>query len=169
MSKSTLPVWDEPEFRYAEFRADGDAMTGVVVRYGDEANLGEFREQFAPGSLRWDDVIVNLMHRRDNPVARTGAGLTLTETGGALEARVEPPESEYGKLALDLVRGRLLRGFSMEFRAVKEDWRGDLRVIREARLLGIGIVDRPAYSESEIAVRAAVNRPQPKPRRRRAL
>ena len=144
----------EAERRFAEFRVEGEGViAGTAIRYGDLARVGSFAERFEPGALRFDDVIVNLMHRREAPVARTGAGLTLTDGQGALEARISLPDTTYGREARELVEARILRGMSIEFRASQERWEDKTRIIESATLTGIGLVDRPAYPDSVIAQR----------------
>ena len=145
----------KPERRFVLFRADGDALTGVVVRYGDTAAFGEWRERFEPGALSYDDVIVNLQHDRAKPVARLGAGLMLSDSPERMEARIEPPDTSYGREARELVTAGILRGLSMEFLAREERMEGKTRIVSRADLVGIGIVDRPAYAESAIAARFA--------------
>ena len=151
---------DRMERRYVEFRAFAGVIEGVVMRYGAEARIGDFTERFEPGALRYSDVIVNIMHKRGEPVARTGAGLTLTD-GAELRARIEPPATAYGKRAQELIEAGILRGMSVEFVAQEERWEGSARIIERAELTGIGLVDRPAYPESTVAQRMAINRPMP--------
>ena len=141
------------ERRFIEFRADKDVIAGVVVRYGDKAKFGKFTEEFRPGSLRYDDVIVNLQHDRSKPVARTGAGLVIDNDAHDMRASIKLPDTVYGRETRELVDANILRGFSLEFRAVKDSWQGNHRVISEAVMSGFGIVDRPAYSESQISKR----------------
>lgn len=144
----------EPERRFAEFRVEAEGViAGTAIRYGDTAKIGAFAERFEPGALRFDDVIANLMHRREAPVARTGAGLTLTDGPSSLEARIELPDTVYGREARELVQARILRGFSIEFRAEEQRWEGKTRIITRASLTGLGVVDRPAYPDSVIAER----------------
>lgn len=143
----------DPERRYVEFRAEGDTLSGVVMPYGTEARFGSFRERFEPGSLRFEDVIVNLQHDRGKPVARTGAGLSLEDTPTALRASIALPDTVYGREARELVSARILRGFSVEFRAEEERWEQRTRIVTRAALTGIGIVDRAAYSDAQIEAR----------------
>lgn len=144
----------KPERRFAELRADDAGITGVLLRYGDRATFGTFTERFEPGAMRMEaDLIANLMHDRMKPVARTGAGLTVTDDGGGLSARIEWPETVYAREARELVQAGVLKGLSVEFRAVTERFEGRERIISEARMTGLGIVDRPAYPESVIASR----------------
>ncbi|MCY4121313.1 MAG: HK97 family phage prohead protease [Acidobacteria bacterium] len=143
----------EPERRFVEFRADEGGIQGVVVRYGDRAIFGEWSEEFRAGALRFDDVIVNLQHDRGRPVARMGAGLTLTDGADALRAAIVFPDTSYAREARELVSARILRGFSVEFRAETDRWEGRHRIVEAAELTGLALVDRPAYPASAIAER----------------
>jgi len=146
----------KPERRFLEFRADAGGIAGVLLRYGDVASFGQFRERFEPRALAiGSDVVANLMHDRAKPVARTGAGLVVTDTGVALEARIAWPDTVYAREAKELVEARILRGFSIEFVAEAERFEDRTRIISGARLTGLGIVDRPAYPDSVIAERMA--------------
>ena len=146
-------------YRYVEFATEvrDDApvgISGTVLRYGDVATIGQFSEEFRPGSIRQpNDVIANLMHDRAKPVARTGSGLELHDDGAELRALITVPSTTYGREAEELVKHRILRGFSVEFRSHRDRWEGNHRIIEDASITGIGIVDRPAYAASEIAVR----------------
>ena len=151
------------ERRFQEFRAEGDTVSGPLLVYGDEARFGDWRERFEPGALHiGNDVIANLQHDRSRPVARTGAGLSLKSDDQAVRASITWPNTSYAREARELVDAKIVRGFSVEFRAVKEAWEGKTRVIREAVLLGLGLVDRPAYPASVIAERfEKINNPIP--------
>lgn len=157
----------KPERRYAELRASDNGITGVLLRYGDEARFGTFRERFAPGAVELrSDLIANIMHDRAKPVARTGAGLHVAATEDGLDARIEWPETVYAREAKELVESRILRGFSVEFHALKERFEGRTRIIERAEVSGLGIVDRPAYPESQIEARIAEAFGPARPRRR---
>ena len=151
--EETRAMTGKTEFRFIEFRNEGDTITGPVMVYGSEARFGDWREVFEPGSLKFDDVIVNIQHDRSKPVARTGAGLELRDSSKALDARISLPDTVYAREARELVNTNILRGFSVEFLASKERMEGRTRVIEEAKLYGFGLVDRPAYDESRIAKR----------------
>ena len=146
----------DTEFRFVEFRDAGEGrIEGTVVRYGSFAELGGgLRERFAPGSILHSDVIANIQHERSKPVARTGAGLTLADSPAELRASIAMPDTAYGREARELVKAGILRGLSMEFLTRQESWEGSERTILSADLVGIGIVDRPAYPDSVIAERA---------------
>ena len=147
------------EFRYAAFevRADGDStmIEGAAMPYGAEADIaGLFTERVEPGAFKggMGDVILNLQHRRDAPIARTdGGGLVLTDSADRLFARAEI--AAYRGDVIDMVKRRILRGYSVEMEVTAEDWPSpDRRIIRAAVLRGLALVDSPAYGDATVAV-----------------
>ena len=146
------------EFRFCEVRREGRVLAGKAITYGDVASVGSGRERFVPGafgSLADADVLLNVQHDRARPLARTGGGgLTLTDSAAALEVRAELPASASADETLALVAAGVLRGFSIEFVAQRERMESGVRVLLAARLVNIGVVDRPAYSQSTVAARA---------------
>ena len=158
------------ERRCVEVRADGDRkLSGVVTRYGTQANMRAFREAIAPGALRFDDVILNLQHDRAKPLARTGAGLTLEDSADQLVMRAEVAPTRIGTDAVEAVNAGLLRGLSVEMVVNRDRWSEHngkpLRTIQEAELRAIGLVDRPAYPASVLEARAAEVLEARRPRR----
>ena len=143
------------ERRYAELRADGRRLSGVAIRYGDTATLPWGEERIAAAAFApIGDVILNASHDRSSPLARTGGGgLELVDTAESLTIRAELPATRAADDVLELVRRGVMRGLSVEFRAVAERMEGGARVIERARLSGIGVVDTPAYPESEVEAR----------------
>ena len=100
-------------------------------------------------------MILNVQHERGRPIARTeGGGLELSDSDTELKVRADLPATREADDALELVRKKVLRGLSVEFRALKESLSGGVRVIKKARLLGVGLVDRPAYPQSSVTTRA---------------
>ena len=141
--------------RRTEIRAEGNALIGTALVYGDKADIGGgMLETFLPGSLYWDDVILNRQHTRVFPLARTGGGgLTVTGDMKSVTFRAELPDTQEGRDTRELVKAGVLRGASVEFKAERERQEGPLRVIERAMLRGIGIVDSGAYPESTIEAR----------------
>lgn len=152
-------VHDPVEWRRVELRASEKdrVISGTVMRYGDTARLGIFRERFGPDALAWEGVPLNVQHDRTRLLARyPGGGLDLRTEAGAVHMRATLPATRIADDALEAVRAGLLRGLSMEFRAVNQDWSAPdekgvvTRTVHSARLTGIGLVDDPAYSQSEL-------------------
>ena len=146
------------ERRAFELRAsdDGGAVEGTVIPYGQLARIADFSERFLPGSITFGDVIANRQHIRSKPLARTGGGLTLTDSATELRARIELPATQDGKDVRELVKLGILRGLSAEFRTLKDAWEGTERTIHQAQLTGLAIVDVPAYLGAGIEAREAV-------------
>lgn len=148
-----------------ELRAEGRRLFGTAIRYGDESRMLFGRERFEPGAfgdLAGADVILNASHRRDRPLARTGGGgLELADSPEALTFTAELPQTRDADDTLALVRGRVLRGASIEFLATRDRDESGVRVVEAATLTGIGIVDSPAYPDSAVAARHALDCAQP--------
>ena len=90
-----------------------------------------------------------MMHERGRPIGRTGGGgLELSDHPEQLAAALTLPNTRDGEDAAELLRLRVLRGWSVEFRAKKERYENGVRIVDEADLSGLGLVDRPAYGDS---------------------
>lgn len=130
-----------------EFRVQGRTLAGAALVYGDVSP--DYRERFVPGALRHGGrVDVNLQHDPSVVLARNAI---LSDRPRALEVRAELPADS---AALALVRRGALNAFSIEFRALRESREGDVRVIQDAELTGLALVDRGAYPQSVAEVRA---------------
>lgn len=165
--RSEENVMTDIEVRYVDIDLRAEAgsrvVSGIVAPYGVRSRIaGWFDEEFQPGAfgaVDRADVIVNVQHDRRMPVARTGAGLTLTDGAEALRMSAEIAPTRAGDDVLEAVRAKLYRGLSVEMRVNKEDWTEEagkvpVRVIRAADIRGIGIVDRPAHDSAGIDARA---------------
>lgn len=143
------------EYRSAE--GGGDTLNGVLVRYGDVAATPAGPERISAGAfgdVSSLDVIANLQHQRTRPLARSGGGgLTLTDDAESLAAEILLPDTTDGRDTAALVKQGVLRGLSLEFAAVAESRSGGVRQIDAARLLGLGVVDKPAYPQSLVELR----------------
>ena len=145
------------ERRFAELRAEGDkrVLSGVAVRYGDVGQLPWGRERIEPRAFEVRDVILNVMHDRQKPIARTGAGLELRDGDDALRMSADVVATRDGDDALELVRAGVYAGLSVEMRVTEERMQGDLRIVQRAELVGLSVVDRPVYEDSTVAAMRA--------------
>ena len=124
-----------------EVRAAGQTLTGEAVRYGQRAT--DRPERFEAGAFApLGPLALNLQHDPSIVLATTGDRLAVTDTEQALEVRAELQPGA----ALTLLRRGVLRGLSVEFRALAERTEGGVRVIERATLEALGLVDEPAYS-----------------------
>ena len=137
-----------------EIRVEGRRLSGTIMRYGDVSPT--HRERFEPGSLRLaESVHLDLFHDPERAVAwHPGGGLELDNGTDALTMRAELPPIPAAERALAEIRAGKATGLSVEFRAVRESRDGDLRVVHDAVLSGIGIVRAPSYGDSHVEARA---------------
>ena len=148
----------EPEKRGFEIRLEAapegkgpGRLVGILMTYGQRA--GDRPEVFQPDSLHWpaDGVVLREMHDRRAPLAR----FIPSVEGAEVRVDIPLPDTQRARDAATLVKSGTLRGLSVEFFPEKETAAaGDLRVIHRARLVGAGLVDDPAYSESTVSVRS---------------
>ena len=162
----------ELEKRYFKLdrRAEDDTgrvLRGTAIRYGSLAQLPWGKEKVQPGAFSpISDVILNVQHDRARPLARTGGGLEIKDDSDRMAIVADLPRTREGDDSLVLVRQNVLRGLSLEFYTEAERTEADVRIIEKARLVGIGLVDTPAYSDSEVSARMKAPR-GPAPRRMR--
>ena len=148
----------ERRFAGFELRAEGRRLSGTVLRYGDVSPT--HKERFAPGSIRLAEAIhLDLHHDVERAVAwHPGGGLALDNGRQALTMRAELPPIPAADRALAEIRAGRVNGLSVEFQAVQERREGEIRVIEDAVLAGIGIVARPSYGGSRVEARARSGR-----------
>lgn len=154
----------ELERRYCELRAppDGRILEGVCVAYGDTARLPWGSERIRAGAFApIGDVTCDVMHDRTRPIGRNNpeGGLTLDDGPSALALRLVVPNTRDGDDVLTLVRQRILQALSVSFRPITETLDGSVRVIERAKLVAVGVVDRPAYPASLVSARMAATAP----------
>ena len=130
-----------------EFRVSGRTLSGIAMVYGDVSP--DHRERFVPGAFgEVRSIPVNLQHDRSIVVVPDAL---LTDSPRELRVRADLPERS---AALALVRRGVLQGFSVEFHARQERREAGIRVVERADLVGLALVDRPAYPGSGAEVRA---------------
>lgn len=114
---------------------------------------------FLPGAFDPvpDDLILNRQHNRHIPLARTPDSLQVLDSPETLSLTATLPDTTQANDVLTLVRSKVLRGLSIEFRAVKEDFIDGIRTISKAALYGFGVVDQGQYSGSnDLEARAGI-------------
>ena len=145
------------ERRFVELELTGRRLSGVVMAYNTVGYGPGGPERFEPrafGDVTQSDLILNFQHDRTRPIARTGGGgLTLSDSNAALTLSAELPASRDGDDALGLVKAGVLRGLSLEFRATEERYENGVRIVSQATLHGVAVVDRPAHADSIVEAR----------------
>ena len=161
----------DAERRAVEFReVSPGVIEGILIPYGVPSRIGGvFDEEFRAGSVRIGDVLANRQHDRTRPLARIGHGLTLTDASDALRARLELPDTVEGRDTRTLVALGVLRGLSAEFRTIQDEWPSETRrIIHQAELRGLAVVDDPGHTGAVIEeVRARLADAERPPVRRR--
>ena len=137
-----------------ELRVEGRKLTGVVMKYNEVSP--SHKERFAPGAIRMADVVhLDLAHDRERVVAyMPDGGLELSGGNDALELSADLPPIPAADRALEEIRTGKTTGLSVEFQAVKESRDGDVRVIEDAILSGVGLVGDPSYGGARVEARA---------------
>lgn len=142
------------ERRYAGAIESADGMTvrGVAIKYGDAARLpGGRRERIEAGAFgNVTDAILNRQHDRGRPLARQPDTLKIIDTAESMRIEARIVDTVDGRDARELIRAGVLTGLSVEMHVESERMDGDMRIVERARLVGVAIVDRPAYEESLI-------------------
>ena len=145
------------EYRFLGMRQSGRALSGVALRYGDIARIGGQREKFLPGSfpdVERADILLNRQHLRERPLARSnGGGLTVSDSPQALSIRADLPRTADSDETLELVKSGVLRGLSIEFKALRESQENGTRVVSLAKLFAVAVVDSGAYPASMVEAR----------------
>ena len=147
------------EIRYCELRAVNDrTIHGTIVDYGDTASIaGMFQERILPGALTVrEDAILNVQHVRALPLARYGKGMTIEDSDKRMVIRADLPKTTIADDALANVKAGNLNGFSIEMMVKEDRWSNDtmtLRTVHRATVVGVALVDRPAYPQSSAEAR----------------
>ncbi|ADH91619.1 phage prohead protease, HK97 family [Ancylobacter novellus DSM 506] len=139
----------------------GNFITGHAARFNSPAIIaGAFREFLRPGcfsrSLReTPDVLALLHHDPGRILGRVSAGtLQLREDAQGLRFELEAdPSTPDGQTAIGTVSRRDIKGCSIGFRVVEEDWDTDgagfpVRTILDVDLLEMSLVGWPAYEST---------------------
>ena len=147
------------EFRYSdeefEYRADDSGLgvvSGVIVRYGDVAQLGvRVTEHIERGAFTVGQWWANRMHERKDILGITGDNLTLIDDRDALRFRLAlAPTPEGERAAYELAHG-WLRGASIELGepgTVTARYEGLRRIVQKSPAVRFALVDKPAYPDS---------------------
>ena len=124
-------------------------LSGTLLTYGERAS--DRPELFEAGALRWPDngVLLRRQHQRGAPIMR----IVPEVRGAAVMLDAALPDTAAGRDAAAEIRGGLLGGLSVEFRATAQTYLGGLRRITGALLTGAGLVDTPSYGGSRVEVR----------------
>ena len=141
-----------------ELRVEGRRLIGVPMRFGEIAPT--YRERFAPQAFEWDgSVVLDLEHRNLEAVAwHPDGGLSLVQDDDTLTMTAELPPIPAAHKALEMIGRKEIRGLSVQFHALEQAREDGIRVIKRARLSGIGLVRDPAYRGTSVELRSGRRR-----------
>lgn len=149
------------ESRYSAIRASGETgrIEGAAITYGEIAQIPFMGpERFTAGAFEAvgeSDVILDVQHDRGKPIARTGGGgLSLIDSESKLSVEADLTKTALGRAAYEQVKARILRGLSVHFNVIEEHLADGVRTITRAKLISIGLVDKPAYEGSNVQARS---------------
>ena len=135
---------------------DGRKLSGVALRFNVQAS--DRAERFAPGAfdLGGADVILGAGHpASERAIARTGGGgLDLDADDDALRFRAQLPDTREAREAVALVKARIFRNVSVEFKATRERMIAGVREIQKAILVGVVVLPRGAYADTSVDARS---------------
>lgn len=152
-----------------ELRADSDGsvvVEGYAAVFNEPTDIGGvFTEMIAPGAFRSaldrKDDVEFLVNHGGLPLARSTAGnLTMSEDEHGLKIRAEldPEDPDVQRILPKMRKRGMLDQMSFAFQATEQDWSetdtGDVRTVKDVVLYDVSIVNRGAYPQTEIALRA---------------
>lgn len=138
---------------------------GEIPYNSISADLGGFFEILKPGvfekTLQDGARVYSLwQHEAASPLGHTENGtLILTDTPNALKVRIKPPNTSWGKDALESISRGDVTGFSFGFLVGPsgDKWTKDnLREVHSAELIEVSPVTFPAYTASVAVARSSV-------------
>ena len=141
------------ELREDATLASPGRLYGVLLRYLERAS--DRPELFERGAIDLEaikangGIVINRQHTRGAPIMRVIPELR----GDELVIDQALPDTSAGRDAAVEIRDGLLRGLSVEFRAIKTRMSNGVRRISQAALTAGGLVDDPSYSGSTVEVR----------------
>lgn len=132
----------------------------------------EFRERIAPGAfadhlLTNPDIRALWNHNPDMPLGRTKNGtLRIAEDHRGLRVQIDPPDTTWGRDAVEAIRAGVVDGMSFVFGIQKDEWTKDergsnVRTLRKSTLHEVSPVTFPAYESTEVGVRSEADGDMP--------
>lgn len=158
-------IKDDISLRMSE--DEENTLYGHAAVFNTWADIGGmFRERIAPGAfkrtLKEADVRALYNHDPNYVLGRNKAGtLNLKEDDKGLYFEVALPDTTYAKDLKESVKRGDINQNSFGFMVIKDDWkyRDDgtaERTIQEARLFDVSVVTYPAYEETDVKLRSAL-------------
>lgn len=154
------------ETRTAHIKQNGKLLQGNAIVFDSlSEDLGGFREVITPNAFdkhlaTVPDIRALFEHDGKQLLGRTSSGtLELTATAKGIEVSINPPNTQAGNDARELVGRGDINGMSFGFRTIRDDFDFNTtpptRYILEAELHEVTVTANPAYKASTVSLRAA--------------
>jgi len=139
----------EMEVRSFEVRLDPETreVSGIAVPYGQTADIGTYREQFAPGAIRSVED-VKLFWQHSEPIGKILEG---RDTAAGFEIRAKISDTPRGNEAYTLLKDNVINKFSVGFMPLEQTRDGDLVTRTLVSLKEISLVSFPAFSGASVS------------------
>lgn len=137
------------EVRSFEARLDAETreVSGIAVPYGQVADIGAYREQFAPGAIRSVED-VKLFWQHSEPIGKILEG---RDTEDGFEIRAMISDTPRGNEAYTLLKDGVINKFSVGFMPVEQTRDKDLVTRTLVELREISLVPFPAFSGASVS------------------
>lgn len=155
-------------FGLSELRAEGEGEERKLTGYAAVFNqLSEpmwgMREKIRPGAFAKTigeaDIRACWNHNSDYVLGRTTNGtLSLREDDRGLWVEIRPPAASWADGFMESVRRKDVDQMSFGFETIRDYWEGEegqqIRTLVEVKLYEVSPVTFPAYTQTEVSVRA---------------
>lgn len=153
------------EIREKDGEAKSRTIRGYAAVFNSDAEISEwFTERIAPGAfdeVLKDDVRALFNHDPNLPLARTGAGLTLSVDSTGLLYEFESPNTTLGNDLLENIRSGVIKESSFSFSIKEEKWEdmgkgkpNKRTILKFAKIYDVSPVTYPAYADTTVATRS---------------
>lgn len=172
MTKRTWTVAAE-EMEVREVPGEQPTISGYAAIFNSfSQDLGKFRERIAPGAfsdatMEGSDVRALWNHDTSYPLGRTKNGtLRLAEDSRGLRVEIDPPQTSWGKDAVEAIKRGDVDGMSFAFQVKEDNWSKDIdgskvRTLLRVNLIEVSPVTFPAYLDTSVGVRCVADGDMP--------
>jgi len=139
-------------------------LEGYAYKWGDKGFADGMPETIQKGAFQGgmnEDTMLYMNHDPKKILGRLGKNMSLEEDDVGLKFEVELPDTQEAKDAHELVKAGIIDGVSVGMDDFKEEFEGDMRIIKSARLGEISITQKPVYKETEVMARQKGDRLYP--------
>ena len=165
---------EEPLEIRAGTETEPTTISGYAIKFNSVTKIGDwFREvirpEAVPDDIQTQDIRALWNHNSDFPLGRTkNDSLTLEKDEKGLRFTITPPDTSWGRDALESVKRGDVSGMSFGFFVIKDKWTEEtgktpLRELLSVDLLEVSPVTFPAYASTSAKVRSAEEILQDKP------